>query len=116
MYMLVIIVGWYSERCCLSIVEFIMSVYMCKFKRVPVLMCLLTVSCTLTYPRREHGEVKEDGCIPDSAGQTNQLGDGFERSEGLVDSNGQLGRTGRQLLLDIMCLTITCTRREVVLD
>ena len=67
----------------------------------------------LTYPWREHRKVEEDSCPPHIDGETAQLCDGLEGSEGLVHGDGQLGIAILQLFLNVMRLTITCSNRQI---
>ncbi len=64
-----------------------------------------------TYPWRGHGEVEEDSCPQDIGGETAQLCDGLEGSEGLIHGDGQLGIAILQLFLNVMRLTITCSNK-----
>ena len=45
-------------------------------------------------------------------GQRTELGDGFQRGEGLIDTNGQTGWGMCQLLFDVVCFAITWGQEE----
>ena len=48
---------------------------------------------SLPYPWWQHSEVEKDGTFLLVERQCTQLGDGFQRGECLIDSNGQSGWT-----------------------
>ena len=61
----------------------------------------------MTNPRRQHGEVEEYSTVPLAGGQGPKYFYGTDRSEGLIDCYCHTVRALFQLLVDIMCLSIT---------
>ena len=60
------------------------------------------------YPRREEGEIDEDGTVDQTGAQFPQLLDGSDWREGLIDSNSQGVTALLHLLLNVVGLPIPC--------